>query len=153
MERECPLLQLEWYSRLLPSLIISLHEFGAMFTCLLIIIVHADHHTWEIIIIVFCKQSSNLLAEPSLSIIPCYAFSSMWEKAASYDRIVRTLCFGGFCNTSWIKLWPNFKETKRIAKIVVATIHGAWVFFTFTCLPLQKRHTFTGFPEVTRSVM
>jgi hypothetical protein len=38
------------------------------------------------------------------------------EKAASYDRVVRTLCFGGFCNTSWMKLWPNFKESKRIAK-------------------------------------
>jgi hypothetical protein len=57
--------------RLLPSLIISLHEFGAMFTCLPIV-VHVDPHTREIIIIVFCKQSSNLLAEPSLSIIPCY---------------------------------------------------------------------------------
>ncbi len=119
-----------------------------MFTCLLIIIVHADHHTWEIIIIVFCKQSLNLLAEPSLSIIPCYAFSSMWEKAASYDRIVRTLCFGGFCNTSWMKLWSNFKETKQIAKIVVATIHGAWVFLLSLVYPSKNVILLLGSPRL-----
>ncbi len=164
MERACIILsqQQEWCSRLLPSLIISLHEFGAMFfTCLLIIIVHADHHhdTWEIIIIIIVFHKQNLwiyLREPSLSIIPCYAFFSYVRRLQVIMMIIRwELCsFGGFRNTSWLKkLWPNFKETKQIAKIVVATINPwGWVFLLSLVYPSKNVILFFGFPTVTRSV-
>jgi hypothetical protein len=84
-------------------------------------------------------------------------FPYLGEKAASYyDHIVRTLCLflvGFVTQVGWNWDLINFKETKKIAKIVVANNPWAWVFFTFTCLPLQKCHTFIGFPTVTRSVM
>jgi len=146
VDHACPLLQLEWCSRLLPSLIISLHEFGAMFTCLPII-VHADHHTWEIIIIIFGKTIFeftcgaitfyNTMLCIFIYVRRLQIMIVRWELCALVGFVTQV-----GCNYDLIS-----RKQSELQKLLWQQSMDLGLF-TFTCLSLQKCHTLTGFPTV-----